>query len=384
MNSFAPSPFEVLIAGGGVAALEAALALQDLVPESVSVTLVAPEDTFIYRPERVGEPFGYPAARAYPLDELARDIGAELILDRLSSVDPARSIIRTEDGRRLRYDALLLATGARLRAAFRHGLSIDDDRLDEQLHGLIQDVEGGYVRSIAFVVPSTMPWPLTVYELALMTARRAYDMQTEVAVTIVTPEDAPLAVFGEVASRAVARLLEGNGVATITSAHASVPEPGRVAIRPGDRTLIADRVLALPSLHGPAIPGIPGGAQGGFISIDSHCRVRGLWNVFASGDATDFPVKFGGIAAQQADTAAQAIAAMADVSVEPRPFAPVLQAVLLGAGRPLYLSAHVTGGHGSSSRASEVPPWTASGKIVARHLAAFLDAHDRQADRTLT
>jgi len=53
------------------------------------------------------------------------------------------------------------------------------------------------------------------------------------------------------------------------------------------------------------------------LSIDPLCRERGLTNVFAAGDATDFPIKHGGIAAQQADVAAQTIATMADAPVQP-------------------------------------------------------------------
>lgn len=370
---------DVVIAGGGVAALEAALALRELAGDRVRTTLLAPSPAFVYRPARVKEPFGYAAAHTYPLADIARDIGAELVPAGLESLDTARSAVRTTDGKELGYDAVLLATGARLRPAFSHGLTIDDSRIDEQLHGLIQDVEDGYVRSIAFVAPSAMPWPLPIYELALMTARRAYDMQTEVAITIATPEDAPLAVFGDTVSQAVARLLDENGIAVETSAHASVPEPGLVVIHPGDRTLKVGRVVALPQLYGPSTPGLPGGPEGGFIPIDSHCRVRGLENVFAAGDAVDFPIKFGGIAAQQADTAAQAIAAMAGAPVEPQPFHPVLQAVLLGADKPLYLSAHVTGGHGSSSQISEEPSWSPPVKIVAKYLAPYLEARDRQA-----
>ena len=296
--------FGVLIAGGGVAALEAALALRELAGHHVRTTLLAPDTTFVNRPARVREPFGYTTARTYPLADLTSDIGVELVSDRFKSLDADGSIVHTEQGKELPYDALVLATGARLRPAFSHGLTIDDSRIDEQLHGLIQDVEGGYVHSIAFVAPSAMPWPLPIYELALMTARRAYDMQTEVAVTIATPEDAPLAVFGDKVSVEIGRLLKENGITTITSAHAQVPEPGLVAIHPGDRTIRADRVVALPQLYGPSMPGVPGGPEGGFIPIDSHCRVRGLANVFAAGDATEFPIKFGGIAAQQADTAA--------------------------------------------------------------------------------
>jgi sulfide:quinone oxidoreductase len=378
-TSSANRSFDVVIAGGGVAALEAALALRDLAGERVSTTLLAPDPRFVYRPARVKEPFGYTAARTYSLVEITRDIGVSFVQDGLESVDAERSVVRTAQDRELGYDALVLATGARLRPAFSHGVTIDDSRIDEQLHGLIQDVEGGYVHSIAFVAPTAMPWPLPIYELALMTARRAYDMQTEVAITIATPEDAPLAVFGDAVSDAVARLLEENGITTITSAHSSVPEPGLVAIHPGDRRLKVDRVIALPQLFGPATPGVPGGADSGFIAIDNHCRVRGLENVFAAGDATDFPIKFGGIAAQQADTAAEAIAALAGAPVEPQPFHPELHAILLGADKPLYLSAHVTGGHGSSSRISEEPGWSPPVKIAARYLAPYLESRDREA-----
>lgn len=371
--------FDVLIAGGGVAALEGALALRELAGDRVRVALLAPDATFVYRPARVKEPFGYTAARTYPLDELASEIGFELVQDRFKSLDAAGSIVHTEQGKELAFDALLLATGARLRPAFSHGLTIDDSQLDEQLHGLIQDVEGGYVSSIAFVAPSAMPWPLPIYELALMTARRAYEMQTDVAITIATPEDAPLAVFGDKVSVEVGRLLKDRGIVTLTSAHSSVPEPGLVEIHPGGRTLKVDRVVALPQLYGPSMPGVPGGPEGGFIPIDTHCRVRGLENVFAAGDATEFPIKFGGVAAQQADTAAEVIAAQAGAPVEPKPFTPVLQAVLLGADKPLYLSAHVTGGHGSSSEIGQEPRWSPPVKIVAKYLAPYLESRNRQA-----
>ena len=78
--------------------------------------------------------------------------------------------------------------------------------MDEQLHGLIQDVEAGYVHKLAFVSPSRMAWPLPIYELALMTAQRAHEMGIEVSITIATPEDAPLAIFGQTVSEAVSAL----------------------------------------------------------------------------------------------------------------------------------------------------------------------------------
>ncbi|MBV9166264.1 MAG: hypothetical protein JO342_08925 [Solirubrobacterales bacterium] len=370
--------FRTLIVGGGVAALEGALALRDLAGDRVTVTLLAPEPDFVYRPLRVKEPFGLEQAQRYPLSEIARDIGVELVRDRFGWLDSESPVVHTDGGDRLSYDALLLALGARLHPAFSHGLTIDDRRLDEQLHGLIQDIETGYVRSLAFVAPSAMPWPLPIYELALMTAHRAYDMEVELSVTIATPEDAPLAIFGIDVSQAVEGLLSDRGIAVLGSAHCSVPEPGLVLIHPGGRELRVDRVVALPELFGPSTPGVPTGTHGGFIPVDVHCRVRGFDNVFAAGDATDFPIKHGGIAAQQADTAAMAIASLAGAAVEPGPFNPEIHAILLGADKPLYLSAHITGGHGSASEVSEEPTWSPPTKIAAKYLAPYLEAREPQ------
>ena len=70
--------FRVVIAGGGVAALETALALRDLAEDSVSVELVAPEEEFTYRPLAVAEPFRVGEVRRFPLAKLVAATGAEL------------------------------------------------------------------------------------------------------------------------------------------------------------------------------------------------------------------------------------------------------------------------------------------------------------------
>lgn len=115
--------------------------------------------------------------------------------------------------------------------------------------------------------------------------------------------------------------------------------------------------------------------------IDQHARVVGLDRVYAAGDATEFPVKHGGIAAQQADTAAEAIAALASAPLDPKPFHPVMRAILLGADKPLFLQSHITGGHGWSSDVSEEPLWSEHAKIVARYLTPYLESRDRAAVR---
>jgi len=381
MSSTTPTPFRVLIVGGGVAGLEAALALRDLAGERITITLLSGTPEFVYRPMRVTEPFAGNLARHYSIDEIARDIGAELVLDTFKWLDADRQVVHTAGGETLEYDALLLAPGAILRPRFKYALTLDDARLDEQLHGLIQDVEGGYVHKIAFLAPTPMPWPLPLYELALMTARRAYDMNVDVSVTLVTPEEAPLAIFGKAVSEKLERLLEENDILALTSAHADTPEEGQVSIRPGGRRLYVNRIVALPELCGPSLSGVPTDAPNGFIPVDPHGRVQKLERVYAAGDAVDFPVKQGGIASQQADAAAESIAALAGAPIEPKPFHPIIHGVLLGGDKPLYLSAHLTGGHGSSSEISETPSWSPGTKIAAKYLAPYLESRDRAALR---
>jgi sulfide:quinone oxidoreductase len=366
--------FNVLVAGGGVAALEGALALRELAGDRVSTTLLAPDPEFVYRPMTVREPFAYRVAERYPVDEIARDIGVELLTDSFKSLDAPGRLVHTEGGEELKYDALLLALGARARPRYGSAITIHDKQLDELLHGLIQDVEGGYVKSLAFVIPGRIGWLLPVYELALMIAGRAFDMNVKLDVTIATPEDAPLAIFGDTVSAAVAGLLEQHGIATITSAYCEVPDSFHVEIHPGDRTLEVNRVIALPELYGPDVAGLPEGPHG-FIPIDIHCQVPGVERVYAAGDATEFAVKHGGLAAQQADAAAAAIAALAGAAVDPQPFRPVVHGILLGGEDPLYLSANITGGQGARSEVSDRPTWSPPSKIAARYLAPYLEAH---------
>lgn len=77
----------MLIAGGGVAALEAAIALHEMAGDRAEVAMYSPREDFIYRPFAVAEPYGASQAMRYDLAELAERCGASLHRATIGSVD---------------------------------------------------------------------------------------------------------------------------------------------------------------------------------------------------------------------------------------------------------------------------------------------------------
>ncbi len=364
--------FQVVIAGGGVAALEAALALHELAGDRVAMTIVAPNEKFSYRPLLGREPFTPPVTASYSVAEIAERAGARLLSDRFKWLDPAGRTLNTDQGRKLPYDAALLAMGARSHPRFRDGLTLDEGHLAEQLSGFVDSLDSGRLNRVAFIVPSLPIWCLPAYELALMTANRAAARGLDVAVLLVTPEDSPLSGLGMNAYGEVAELLGRAGITTITSATCQIREQNRIDLYPLRSSILVDQVVALPELYAPSLPGVPTSAERGFITVDAHGAVHGLKRVYAAGDITDTPVKHSGLAADQADVAAHAIAALAGAPVEPRPLRPALHVMLLGAERPLYIRSQMLGEHGVDLEISSDPVWQPAQRLLSDYLGPVL------------
>ena len=288
---------------------------------------------------------------------------------RLASVAPGDRRVLTDEGETIAYDALLIAVGAVKHPPYSHALAFGRPGAEELMHGLVQDLEAGYVRSIAFVVPDGASWPVPLYELALMSAERAYAMGQDPELTLVTPEQAPLALFGPETSRALAARLARARIALVTGVHADVPRTGLVELRSGEDPLSVDRVVTLPEFHGPRVQGLPSDARG-FLPVDRHGRVAGVADVYAAGDATSAPIKQGGLACQQADAAAETIAARAGAAIEPQPYRALLQGVLLTEHDVTVLRRGGEAGEDAGVSAQPLwwPPTKIAGHELARHI----------------
>lgn len=377
----------VLIAGGGVAAVEALLALRELAGHRVELTLLSPEREFLYRPVTVAEAFDRGEARAYSLAEIVgRDSGARLVWDSLQRVEPGEHVAITGSGQRVSYDGLVVAAGAIAYDPLPGALTFRGRPDVAALRGLLDELVVGRARSVAVTLPSERMWPLPLYELALMTAAHLREHGAQAQVWLVTPEEEPLELFGLAAARAIEPVLSARGIRLRTSSRPALVRR-RTLVLAGGGELHVDRVITLPELEGPRLPGLPHDRRG-FIPVDGHGRVQGLDDVYAVGDVTAFPLKQGGLAAQQADAVAETVAAELRVPINPKPFSPVLRGLLLTGGAPLYLRAEPqrlprgatvaieapTSRRAArdASAAAGQPLWWPPAKIAARYLGPFL------------
>jgi sulfide:quinone oxidoreductase len=374
-----PRGARVVIAGAGVAGLEALLALRALAGDRVDITLVAPERQFINRSMSVSQPFSLQRVRGLRLADVAAEHGVRWHRGALDRVERERRVVVTRAGDELAYDMLVLALGACPEREWHADgvLTFHDGRDGAEYRLLLHRLREGRIDRLAFVKPTGMSWPLPLYDLALMTAAAARHRHAAV-LTLVTPEQAPLGIFGDPASAAVETLLAEHGITLHTSSIGVPGRPGELEIRPGDRRLTVDRIVTEPRLIGPRLRGIPCGRDG-FVHTDAHGRVAGLDGVYAAGDATAFPIKHGGLAAQQADAVAETIAAAVGVDIDPQPFRPVLRGALLTGASPLYLRADISGCAGDDSTVSTRALWWPPNKLSGRYLAPYLSRQTGEA-----
>ncbi len=366
-----PISGQVVIVGGGVAGLEALIALRALVGDRLAVTLVSQDDWFVDRPLTVGEPFGLASAARHPLAEIAAEFDAKFVHATVAEVAGAEHRISCADSPDLGFGTLILAPGARTRPPFADAITFGVAGSGQAVKDMLSRLRSGEMRNAAFVAPSTAGWLLPLYELALMTGRELARSKVEGAqLRLVTPEDRPLALFGDQGSETVGRLLTAAGIEFIGATRA-IARGRDVALGTTGESVAVDCVVTLPLLRGPGLAGVPATQPDDFIPVDEYGRVPGLADVYAAGDAVNFPVKQGGLAAQQADVVAAHVAAHHGARVDAPPFRPVLRGMLLTGGEPRFMRSGVAGTDPEIPGAW-YPLWWPPTKIAGRYLAPYL------------
>ncbi|HVA19857.1 MAG TPA: FAD-dependent oxidoreductase [Solirubrobacteraceae bacterium] len=379
----------MLIAGGGFGAVEAMLALRALAPERVRVTLISASPVFAYKPAATAEAFEKTPPRTYDLEAIADDAGASFRVDRLEAVAPDDHSVRLASFAYLDYDALVLAIGARTTIAIPGALTFHDQREVHHIRRMTRLLRAGKLQRIVFAVPSGCSWPLPLYELALFTATQLREGGAAGEVVLVSPEPTPLQVFGAQASRLVADLLAERDVRFVgESDPRHVERGGALALGSGE-TVEADCVVAVPELRGPRITGVPTDREG-FITTDALGGVIGLSDVYAAGDMTSFPIKQGGLAAQQADLIAQRIASTHATDVKEPRAQHVLRAQLIGGAHPIFLRTELdefgqpTTATLQRERSEDSESLVLSEKVFGRYLTTYLHTREPVLAHSLT
>ena len=364
------SEHRIVVAGGGIAGLEAVIALRSLGGTRVDPVLVSPQREFAFRALEVAEPFGARSLRIAVADLLG-ELEVPQVTDTLVAVDPARRTIDTAQGSSLEYDALLLAVGGTPFPLHAHGITFDRPGDPAPFDELLADVDAGLARDVVFVVPDECAWTLPAYDLALMLRGWARRRDVAVRIRVITAEDSPLQAFGTAVSAKVRGVLDDAEVGVVAGSAPVVISD--TALLAGSHWVTADRIVSLPGLAGPRLRGVPCD-WAGFVVVDDEGAVPGCPGVYAVGDGAAHSRKQGGLAAQQADVAARAILHAAGVRVPSVTQEPLLRGALATPDGPLFLqSAPPYGQPGSGGTASFVPLWDPPTKVATRWLGPRLE-----------
>lgn len=363
MTSDSSRPAKVAIIGGGVAALEAMLALDAISYSKADVHLFSPEPEFVLKPLAVSSGFGRGALLKFDLPRLTATAGATFHHLGVSEVAANRRLILLSDNSEFSYDYLVVSPGTEFLWPVAGATSYRGPTGNEAVTGAVARLRDRGNAQVVVTVPEGASWSLPLYELALLISA---ELGSESSTTIVTPERSPLELFGKASSEKVATLLRNRNIETVFETAPAEYRDG-VLVTSGGRQIEADLVISLPLLTGRRIAGLPFDEQG-FIPVDDYCRIKQHGREFAAGDVTSFPVKFGGLATEQADVVAASIAAEAWGGRTPEPFRPVYHGTLVTPDGLIGL--------GPGAESSEPYTWDPAEKVHGKYLTSFLKAAD--------
>jgi NADH dehydrogenase FAD-containing subunit len=330
----------ILVLGGGFAALETAFLLRMRLHHDVDIRLVCDSDRFVFRPNSIYVPFGADPESLYvPLGKPLGRRDIDLVVGRAIGVDPDARLVSLADGQRFSYDRLVIATGAGMRPDEVPGLTEHAATIwtPASMLGVRQRFEDVRVRAangerqrVLFLVPPNNKCAGPLYEIVLMfeTWLRRQGVREHVDITWSTYEESYIQAFGPRLHEVVSSEYRDRGIAGHTHELAAEVRAGAVRYDDGS-TREFDHLIAFPPyVAAVAYDGLPSDERG-FLATEPDTRqVRGHDDIYAPGDAGDFPIKQAFLAFLQADTVAEHIAADVAGRTFAQPFDPVSMCIM--------------------------------------------------------
>lgn len=206
----------VILVGSGFASLETAFLLRRTLEDRVDLAVVSDIDSFVFKPGVVRLPFGEAGQRWLRVPVRAGLRGRRIAFHhgRVAAVEPGRQVVHLADGRFLRYDYLVIGTGARPHPEEVPGLEEHAStgwspeamrRLGTRLEALRSRAARGERLDLLFVVPPANTCSSPLYELAFRTESwlRRHHVRDRFSLTCSTAEPAYLPELGPSAHRVV-------------------------------------------------------------------------------------------------------------------------------------------------------------------------------------
>jgi sulfide:quinone oxidoreductase len=330
----------ITILGAGFAGLETAFLLRMRLRDRVDLTVVSEREAFTFRPNTIYVPFGAdPADLVVELDRPFRRRHVDFVAGAVSGVDPHARAVQLSDGRKVGYDKLVIATGASMRPEEIPGLAEHAAtiwtpssmlRVRERFERVRDDARSGRRSRVLFLIPPNNKCAGPLYEIVMMleTWLRREGVREQVEITWSTFEQSYIQAFGPRLHDVVTAEFAERGIDGHTSEVVSEIVPGEARYADGSARTF-DHLIAFPpyvsAVHYEAFPS----DERGFIQTEATTRqVAGHPDVYAPGDAGDFPVKQAFLAFLQADTVAEHIAASTGAHPFEKPFDPVSMCIM--------------------------------------------------------
>jgi NADH dehydrogenase FAD-containing subunit len=330
----------ITILGAGFAGLETAFLLRMRLRDRADLTLVSEREAFTFRPNTIYVPFGAdPSDLVVDLAKPFRRRRVEFVQGTVSGVDPDAHEVELADGRKVGYDKLVIATGANMRAEEIPGLAEHAATIwtpqsmlgvRKRFERVRDDAKAGRPSRVLFLIPPNNKCAGPLYEIVMMfeTWLRRSGAREPVEITWSTFEESYIQAFGPRLHDVVSDEFSQRGIAGHTGEVVTELVPGEARYADGASRPFDHLIAFPPYVSSVRYESLPSDDRG-FIQTELGTReVTGVPDVYAPGDAGDFPVKQAFLAFLQADTVAEHIAAGAGVHEFEQPFDPVSMCIM--------------------------------------------------------
>lgn len=311
----------ILVLGGGFGGLETAFYLRMRLQDKADITLISDQEYFLFKPNTIYIPFGLaPEKLRIYLDKPTRRKAIRFVKARVQEIKPGTREVFTNDKQVFQYDYLVVATGASMRPDEIPGLNQYAQtiwtpeemlKLRGALNTLLETAKAGKTQDVLFLVPPNNKCAGPLYEMVFMVDvwLRRNGVRDQVNLTWSTYEKTYIQAFGPRLHQVTLKEFEQRGIHHYPEYSVSHIEKGGVSYT-GNASLPFDLLISFPPyIASTMFPSLPVDDRG-FIATELETRqVKGHPEIYAAGDAGDFPVKQAFLAFLQSDAIAEHLSA---------------------------------------------------------------------------